>query len=105
MMKWVYIACSYVIIGIIGVLSYKHINNLSARIQTQQEELNSTKQSYEMVINAYNDEIKELQSATNSRKEKVREIVKVVKGTDDEKCLNSRIPSVVLDKVRNKNRN
>lgn len=104
-MKWVYIACSYVIIGIGGVLSYKHINNLSARLQIQQEELNRTKQSYEMVINAYNDEIKELQSATNNRKEKVREIVRVVKGTDDEKCLNSRIPSIVIDKVRNKNRN
>lgn len=102
MSKWVYIGCSYVIIGLFAFLGFRHINALTTTVHLQKLEIESLKQSQSMVIDAFNEEIKEMQEKAKERKETVKEIVKVVKGTDDEKCLNSRIPSAIIDRVRSK---
>lgn len=102
-MTKIYIILSYVLIAFAGFLGLRHIDNLNDKVELQALEIESMKQSQIMVIEAYNQEIEELTKSAKERKVVVKEIVKTVKGTKDEECLNRTIPSNVLDKLRKQN--
>ena len=102
-MTKIYIILSYVLIAFAGFLGLRHIDSQSTKIKLQALEIESMKQSQIMVIEAYNQEIEELTKSAKERKVVVKEIVKTVKGTKDEECLNRTIPSDVLDKLRKQN--
>lgn len=102
-MTKIYIILSYVLIAFAGFLGLRHIDSQSTKIKLQALEIESMKQYQSMVIEAYNQEIEELTKSAKERKVVVKEIVKTVKGTKDEECLNRTIPSDVLDKLRKQN--
>lgn len=98
-----YVILSYIIIGFGVFLGLRHINDLQDKMAQQTREIESMKQSQSMAIEAYNQEIKELTETAKERKVVVKEIVKTVKGTKDEECLNRSMPSIVIDKLRQQN--
>lgn len=107
-MKWLYVGISYFVIAVIGFFGIRFILHQQSTITLLQEsvvkleaDVKQEKESKSMLIEAYNAEIAEIDSLSKQRKIVVKEIVKSVKGSDDEKCINSRIPSVVFDKLRN----
>lgn len=98
-----YVILSYIIIGFGAFLGLRHIDDLQDKMAQQTREIESMKQSQSMVIEAYDQEIKELTETAKERKVVVKEIVKTVKGTKDEECLNRSMPSIVVDKLRQQN--
>lgn len=98
-----YVILSYIIIGFGVFLGLRHIADLQDKMAQQTREIESMKQSQSMVIEAYDQEIKELTETAKERKVVVKEIVKTVKGTKDEECLNRSMPSIVVDKLRQQN--
>lgn len=105
MTKFFYIILSYVIIGTVGIYGVNKIRQLNTQVKLQRLEIESMKESQARLIDSFNQEIQEIQEKSKERAVTVKEIVKVVKGTDDEKCINSAIPKPVLDRVRNKGNN
>ena len=102
-MNVLYVMCSYVVIAVLAFIGFRHINSLTETVKHQQQEIVELKQSKQMIIDAYNDEIAEVRQSSQQRKIVIKEIVKKVKG-DDEKCLNSGIPSVIVDKLQSKDK-
>lgn len=98
-----YVILSYIIIGFGVFLGLRYIDDLQDKMAQQTREIESMKQSQSMVIEAYDQEIKELTETAKERKVVVKEIVKTVKGTKDEECLNRYMPSIVVDKLRQQN--
>jgi hypothetical protein len=98
-----YVILSYIIIGFGVFLGLRHIDDLQDKMAQHTREIESMKQSQSMVIEAYDQEIKELTETAKERKVVVKEIVKTVKGTKDEECLNRSMPSIVVDKLRQQN--
>lgn len=98
-----YVILSYIIIGFGVFLGLRHIDDLQDKMAQQTREIESMKQSQSMVIEVYDQEIKELTETAKERKVVVKEIVKTVKGTKDEECLNRSMPSIVVDKLRQQN--
>ena len=99
-MTKLYVICSYIVIGFGAFLGLRYIDDLQNKMALQALEIESTKKSQAMVIEAYDQEIKELTETAKQRKVVVKEIVKSVKGTKDEECINRSLPSVVVDKLR-----
>ena len=103
-MNILYIVCSYVLIAVLALIGVRHINMLTHKVNLQKQEISELKQSKKMIIEAFNDEITEVRQSSNNRRVVIKEIVKMVKGTDDEKCLNSSIPNVVVDRLQSKDK-
>lgn len=99
-MTKLYVILSYIVIGFGAFLGLRYIDDLQDKMALQALEIESMKQSQAMVIEAYDQEIKELTESAKERKVVVKEIVKTVKGTKDEECLNRSMPSIVVDKLR-----
>lgn len=100
MTKIIYVICSYVIIGVLGFIGLRHIDSLNDKIISLEMQLESEKESMSMLIDAYNQEIEDLKETAKERKVVIKEVVKLVKGTKDEECLNRTIPDVVLEQLR-----
>lgn len=98
-MTKLYVILSYVVIGFLGFLGVRHIGNLNNTIKSQQLEIQSAKEAQKVVIEAYDQEIKDLTESAKERKVVIKEIVKTVKGTKDEECLNRNIPTIIVDKL------
>lgn len=94
-----YVILSYVVIGILAFLGLRHINDLDNTIKAQKAEIESAKEAQKVLIEAYDQEIKDLTQSAKERKVVVKEIVKTVKGTKDEECLNRTMPTIVIDKL------
>ena len=94
-----YVILSYVVIGFLGFLGLRHINDLEHTIKSQQQEIESAKEAQKVLVEAYDQEIKDLTESAKERKVVVKEIVKTVKGTKDEECLNRNMPAIVIDKL------
>ncbi len=97
-----YVILSYAIIGILGFLGLRHINDLNNTVKLQKLEIESAKEAQNIVIEAYDQEIKDLTESVKGRKVIIKEIVKTVKGTKDEECINRNIPDVIIDKLQQK---
>ncbi|HHV6356552.1 TPA: hypothetical protein ACUMPZ_001763 [Haemophilus influenzae] len=97
-----YVILSYAIIGILGFLGLRHINDLNNTVKLQKLEIESAKEAQNIVIEAYDQEIKDLTESVKGRKVIIKEIVKTVKGTKDEECINRNIPDVIIDKLHKK---
>lgn len=95
-----YVILSYVVIAFGAFVGLRYIDELSDTVKAQKTEIETTKQSQKMLIEAYDQEIKELTETAKERKVIVKEIVKTVRGTKDEECLNRTMPIVVVDKLR-----
>lgn len=94
-----YVILSYVVIGVLGFLGLRHINDLDNTIKSQKLEIESAKEAQNVLIETYDQEIKDLTKSAKERKVVVKEIVKTVKGTKDEECLNRNIPTIIIDKL------
>ena len=94
-----YVILSYAVIGILGFLCLRHINDLDNTIKAQKAEIESVKEAQKVLVEAYDQEIKDLTESAKERKVVVKEIVKTVKGTKDEECLNRNMPAIVIDKL------
>ena len=99
-MKIVYVAISYVVIAVIAFLGLRHINELNQELALKKAEIANLQEQHKQVIEAYSLEIEQLTKTAKERKVVVKEITKLVKGTEDEECFNRAIPDVVLDKLR-----
>lgn len=97
-----YVILSYAIIGILGFLGLRHINDLNNTVKLQKLEIESAKEAQNIVIETYDQEIKDLTESVKGRKVIIKEIVKTVKGTKDEECINRNIPDVIIDKLHKK---
>lgn len=97
-----YVILSYAIIGILGFLGLRHINDLNNTVKLQKLEIESAKEAQSIVIEAYDQEIKDLTESVKGRKVIIKEIVKTVKGTKDEECINRNIPDFIIDKLYKK---
>lgn len=97
-----YVILSYAIIGILGFLGLRHINDLNNTVKLQKLEIESAKEAQNIVIEAYDQEIKDLTESVKGRKVIIKEIVKTVKGTKDEECINRNIPDIIIDKLHKK---
>lgn len=97
-----YVILSYAIIGILGFLGLRHINDLNNTVKLQKLEIESAKEAQNIVIEAYDQEIKDLTESVKGRKVIIKEIVKTVKGSKDEECINRNIPDVIIDKLHKK---
>lgn len=97
-----YVILSYAIIGILGFLGLRHINDLNNTVKLQKLEIESAKEAQNIVIEAYDQEIKDLTESVKGRKVIIKEIVKTVKGTKDEECINHNIPDFIIDKLHKK---
>lgn len=95
----VYVILSYVVIAVLGFLGLRHINDLDNTIKLQKLEIESAKEAQNVLIETYDQEIKDLTKSAKERKVVVKEIVKTVKGTKDEECLNRNIPTIIIDKL------
>ena len=95
----VYVILSYVVIAVLGFLGLRHINDLDNTIKLQKLEIESAKEAQNVLIETYDQEIKDLTESAKERKVVVKEIVKTVKGTKDEECLNRNIPTIIIDKL------
>lgn len=104
-MSKLYVILSYVVIGFLGFIGLRHINTLNETIKAQKLEIESAKEAQKVVIDSYNQEIKDLTQSAKERKVVFKEIAKTIKGTKDEECLNRNIPIVIVDKLRTQNSN
>lgn len=100
-----YVILSYVVIGVLGFLGLRHINDLNHTIKSQQQEIESVKEAQNVLIETYNQEINDLTESAKERKVVVKEIVKTVKGTKDEECLNRTMPTIIIDKLHKQSSN
>nr|DAJ39532.1 MAG TPA: Protein of unknown function (DUF2570) [Caudoviricetes sp.] len=94
-----YVILSYVVIGFLGFIGLRHIGTLNDTIKSQKLEIETAKEAQKVVIEAYDQEIKDLTESAKERKVVVKEIIKTVKGTKDEECLNRHIPTIIIDKL------
>ena len=99
-MKVVYVVISYVVIAVIGFSGLRHIHELNQELTLKKAEIANLQEQHKQVIEAYSLEIEQLTKTAKERKVVVKEITKLVKGTEDEECFNRAIPDVVLDKLR-----
>lgn len=98
-----YVILSYVIIAFGAFLGLRHIDSLNDTITVQSLEIDSMKQSQAMLIDMYDQEIADLNKSVKERKVVIKEIVKNVKGTENEECIHRPIGDVIVDKLRKQN--
>lgn len=98
-MNILYVCLSYVVIGFVMFLGLRHIDNLNDNLALKEQEIQTVKESRDLMVKAYDEEIAELTKTAKQRKITVKEIVRVAKGSKDEECLNSVISSDVLERL------
>lgn len=99
-MNILYVCLSYVVIGFVMFLGLRHIDSLNDNLALKEQEIQTVKESRDLMVKAYDEEIAELTKTAKQRKITVKEIVRVAKGSEDEKCLNTVISNDVLERLQ-----